>query len=83
MFACSRMTLFVCMQMHMRLCVFVLAIDVSYSCLHIYLFMLFCGFNLSFKSRADDEAVDQKKYLEERCKPVCVKPLFEYRVIFR
>ncbi|XP_020260523.1 cytochrome b-c1 complex subunit 6-like [Asparagus officinalis] len=28
---------------------------------------------------ADDEPVDQKKYLEERCKPVCVKPLFEYQ----
>uniref|UniRef100_A0A0E0F2V5 Cytochrome b-c1 complex subunit 6 n=1 Tax=Oryza meridionalis TaxID=40149 RepID=A0A0E0F2V5_9ORYZ len=24
------------------------------------------------------EPVDPKKYLEERCKPQCVKPLYEY-----
>ncbi|KAG2571923.1 hypothetical protein PVAP13_7KG121305 [Panicum virgatum] len=29
-------------------------------------------------SRDDDELVDQKKYLEERCKPQCVKSLYEY-----
>ncbi|EEF29955.1 Ubiquinol-cytochrome c reductase complex 7.8 kDa protein, putative [Ricinus communis] len=28
--------------------------------------------------RADEEPVDQKKYLEESCKPKCVKPLLEY-----
>ncbi|KAM7258422.1 hypothetical protein ACFE04_014163 [Oxalis oulophora] len=27
---------------------------------------------------ADGELVDQKKYLEEYCKPKCVKPLIEY-----
>nr|AAX95093.1 ubiquinol--cytochrome-c reductase, putative [Oryza sativa Japonica Group] len=27
---------------------------------------------------ADEEPVDPKKYLEERCKPQCVKPLYEY-----
>ncbi|KAL6640369.1 hypothetical protein ACP70R_021492 [Stipagrostis hirtigluma subsp. patula] len=27
---------------------------------------------------ADEEPVDQKKYLEERCKPQCVKPLYQY-----
>uniref|UniRef100_A0A804P1Q0 Complex III subunit VI n=1 Tax=Zea mays TaxID=4577 RepID=A0A804P1Q0_MAIZE len=26
----------------------------------------------------DEELVDQKKYLEERCKPQCVKSLYEY-----
>ncbi|XP_021660505.2 cytochrome b-c1 complex subunit 6-1, mitochondrial isoform X1 [Hevea brasiliensis] len=26
----------------------------------------------------DEEPVDQKKYLEESCKPKCVKPLLEY-----
>lgn len=31
--------------------------------------------------RADEEPVDQKKYLEESCKPKCVKPLLEYQVI--
>lgn len=30
--------------------------------------------------RADDEPVDPKKYLEEACKPKCVKPLLEYQV---
>eukprot|EP00257_Ricinus_communis_P023007 XP_015582882.1 cytochrome b-c1 complex subunit 6 isoform X1 [Ricinus communis] len=29
-------------------------------------------------SMADEEPVDQKKYLEESCKPKCVKPLLEY-----
>uniref|UniRef100_A0A0E0F2V4 Complex III subunit VI n=1 Tax=Oryza meridionalis TaxID=40149 RepID=A0A0E0F2V4_9ORYZ len=29
-------------------------------------------------SVADEEPVDPKKYLEERCKPQCVKPLYEY-----
>ncbi|KXG27802.1 hypothetical protein SORBI_3005G047000 [Sorghum bicolor] len=28
--------------------------------------------------REDEELVDQKKYLEERCKPQCVKSLYEY-----
>ncbi|KAJ4889998.1 hypothetical protein Rs2_29746 [Raphanus sativus] len=28
---------------------------------------------------ADDEVVDPKKYLEESCKPKCVKPLLEYQ----
>ncbi|KAB2635194.1 cytochrome b-c1 complex subunit 6-like [Pyrus ussuriensis x Pyrus communis] len=30
-------------------------------------------------TRADDELVDQKKYLEESCQPKCVKPLIEYQ----
>ena len=30
--------------------------------------------------RADDEIVDPKKYLEDRCQPKCVKALFEYQV---
>ncbi|CAN6686468.1 unnamed protein product [Malus baccata var. baccata] len=30
-------------------------------------------------SLADDELVDQKKYLEESCQPKCVKPLIEYQ----
>ncbi|TQD97619.1 hypothetical protein C1H46_016793 [Malus baccata] len=29
--------------------------------------------------RADEEPVDQKNYLEELCKPKCVKPLLEYQ----
>ncbi|KAM0940440.1 putative cytochrome b-c1 complex, subunit 6, ubiquinol-cytochrome C reductase hinge [Dioscorea sansibarensis] len=29
--------------------------------------------------RADDEIVDPKKYLEDRCQPKCVKALFEYQ----
>ncbi|RYQ82744.1 hypothetical protein Ahy_B10g101312 [Arachis hypogaea] len=29
--------------------------------------------------RADEEPVDQKKYLEESCKPKCVKALLEYQ----
>ncbi|XP_038986642.1 cytochrome b-c1 complex subunit 6-like [Phoenix dactylifera] len=28
---------------------------------------------------ADEELVDPKKYLEERCQPRCVKALYEYR----
>ncbi|XP_042493777.1 uncharacterized protein LOC122073285 isoform X2 [Macadamia integrifolia] len=30
--------------------------------------------------RADEEPVDPKKYLEETCKPKCVKPLLEYQI---
>ncbi|KAL8130536.1 hypothetical protein V2J09_019691 [Rumex salicifolius] len=33
--------------------------------------------------RADDEPVDQKRYLEDRCKPKCAKPLFEYKACVR
>ncbi|KAI5597400.1 hypothetical protein BDE02_02G063600 [Populus trichocarpa] len=36
-----------------------------------------CCFHL-IKFRADEELVDQKKYLEDSCKPKCVKPLLEY-----
>lgn len=32
--------------------------------------------------RADEEPVDQKRYLEDSCKPKCVKPLLEYQVCF-
>ncbi|KAJ3675140.1 hypothetical protein LUZ60_004182 [Juncus effusus] len=28
---------------------------------------------------SDEEVTDQKVYLEERCKPKCVKPLYAYR----
>lgn len=35
---------------------------------------------MSFYLRDDEELVDQKKFLEERCKPQCVKPLYEYEV---
>uniref|UniRef100_A0A0E0R4L3 Complex III subunit VI n=1 Tax=Oryza rufipogon TaxID=4529 RepID=A0A0E0R4L3_ORYRU len=38
----------------------------------------FYGFLMLFYLRADEEPVDPKKYLEERCKPQCVKPLYEY-----
>ncbi|KAL0865083.1 hypothetical protein Bca101_044201 [Brassica carinata] len=31
------------------------------------------------QDRAEDEVVDPKKYLEESCKPKCVKPLLEYQ----
>ncbi|CAN1260120.1 Cytochrome b-c1 complex subunit 6-2, mitochondrial [Linum perenne] len=27
---------------------------------------------------ADEEPVDQKRYIEESCKPKCVKPLIDY-----
>lgn len=33
--------------------------------------------------RADEELVDPKKYLEESCKPKCVKPLLEYQVCWK
>ncbi|KAG2321346.1 hypothetical protein Bca52824_014559 [Brassica carinata] len=32
-----------------------------------------------YSDRAEDEVVDPKKYLEESCKPKCVKPLLEYQ----
>ena len=31
--------------------------------------------------RADEEPVDQKKYLEDSCKPKCVKPFLNYQVL--
>ncbi|VVA91404.1 unnamed protein product [Arabis nemorensis] len=36
------------------------------------------SFRLTF-AMADEEVVDPKKYLEESCKPKCVKPLLEYQ----
>ncbi|VVB03700.1 unnamed protein product [Arabis nemorensis] len=33
----------------------------------------------SIMQAADEEAVDQKKYLEQSCKPKCVKPLLDYQ----
>ncbi|KAH7518801.1 hypothetical protein FEM48_Zijuj09G0209600 [Ziziphus jujuba var. spinosa] len=35
--------------------------------------------SLDIGSMADEEPVDQKKLLEESCKPKCVKPLLEYQ----
>ncbi|XLU96603.1 hypothetical protein S245_010955, partial [Arachis hypogaea] len=32
---------------------------------------------------ADDEPVDQKRYLEDSCKPKCVKPLLEYQACIK
>ncbi|XP_037494404.1 cytochrome b-c1 complex subunit 6-like [Jatropha curcas] len=32
---------------------------------------------------ADEEFVDQKKYLEDFCKPKCVKPLIEYETCIK
>ncbi|KFK33331.1 hypothetical protein AALP_AA5G000400 [Arabis alpina] len=48
---------------------------------------LWYHFSLRFRVRsflsnfamADEEAVDQKKCLEESCKPKCVKPLLDYQ----
>ncbi|KAF8095090.1 hypothetical protein N665_0341s0017 [Sinapis alba] len=37
------------------------------------------SFRLIFSDMAEDEVVDPKKYLEESCKPKCVKPLLEYQ----
>lgn len=34
-----------------------------------------------FLYRADEEPVDQKKLLEDSCKPKCVRPLLEYQVV--
>ncbi|PNY11127.1 cytochrome b-c1 complex subunit 6-like protein, partial [Trifolium pratense] len=31
------------------------------------------------KLKADEEPVDQKRFLEESCKPKCVRPLIEYQ----
>ncbi|KAB1206962.1 hypothetical protein CJ030_MR7G008122 [Morella rubra] len=33
------------------------------------------------EKKADEELVDPKKYLEESCKPKCVKPLLEYQCV--
>ncbi|KAI0496054.1 hypothetical protein KFK09_022361 [Dendrobium nobile] len=35
--------------------------------------------NRTYSMWADEELVDPKKYLEERCKPKCVKRLFDYQ----
>jgi hypothetical protein len=40
----------------------------------IWIFRFYCEF------RADEEPVDQKRFLEESCKPKCVRPLIEYQV---
>ncbi|KAK7331676.1 hypothetical protein VNO80_28413 [Phaseolus coccineus] len=32
---------------------------------------------------ADEEPVDQKRYLEDSCKPKCVKPLLEYQACIK
>ncbi|XLT12366.1 hypothetical protein HN51_058056 [Arachis hypogaea] len=41
---------------------------------NVFFYSLCC---ISFM--ADEEPVDQKKYLEESCKPKCVKALLEYQ----
>ena len=46
---------------------------------HVLPFACACCSHL-FMFRADEELVDQKKYLEDSCKPKCVKPLLEYEV---
>lgn len=38
-------------------------------------------FELIFPFRADEDPVDPKKELEERCKAPCTRPLQEYLVI--
>lgn len=55
------------------------------STLSLYPHPLCCFINKSSlicltQYRADEEPVDQKKDLEESCKPKCVKPLLEYQV---
>ncbi|RWR82275.1 cytochrome b-c1 complex subunit 6-like protein [Cinnamomum micranthum f. kanehirae] len=54
---------------------------ITASCNQIYnLFRLL--FDIRYPSSitmADEEPVDQKKYLEESCKPKCVKSLLEYQ----
>ena len=42
-----------------------------------------CVGNISYLDkwcRADEEPVDQKKYLEDICKPICAKPMHDYGV---
>ncbi|XP_048226682.1 cytochrome b-c1 complex subunit 6-1, mitochondrial isoform X1 [Ricinus communis] len=36
-----------------------------------------------FSYMADEELVDQKRYLEDSCKPKCVKPLIEYEACIK
>ncbi|KAE8650514.1 hypothetical protein Csa_011326 [Cucumis sativus] len=48
----------------------------------IFQSFLACSFppsQYSLLAMADEEPVDQKRYLEEACKPKCVKPLLEYQ----
>ncbi|TKY71288.1 Cytochrome b-c1 complex subunit 6 [Spatholobus suberectus] len=40
-------------------------------------------FGFYYEFRADEEPVDQKRYLEESCKPKCVKPLLEYQACIK
>ncbi|KAJ4915844.1 hypothetical protein Rs2_01394 [Raphanus sativus] len=49
-----------------------------HSTLSIFLVYVFDSYERSFVL-AEDEVVDPKKYLEESCKPKCVKPLLEYQ----
>ncbi|WJX26276.1 hypothetical protein P8452_15221 [Trifolium repens] len=35
------------------------------------------------KLKADEEPVDQKRFLEESCKPKCVRPLIEYQACIK
>lgn len=44
----------------------------------LFVCLCLCFWVLYF--RADEEPVDQKRLLEDLCKPKCVKPLFEYQV---
>ncbi|WOH04962.1 hypothetical protein DCAR_0624374 [Daucus carota subsp. sativus] len=47
----------------------------SFECLLVFLFSR----NIRFLFGADEEPSDQKKYLEDSCKPKCVKPFLEYK----
>ncbi|CAI8591471.1 unnamed protein product [Vicia faba] len=39
--------------------------------------------NTRTAAMADEEPVDQKRFLEESCKPKCVRPLLEYQACIK
>uniref|UniRef100_A0A9I9DK00 Complex III subunit VI n=1 Tax=Cucumis melo TaxID=3656 RepID=A0A9I9DK00_CUCME len=49
------------------------------SCFSGFLACSFAPSQYYLLAMADEEPVDQKRYLEEACKPKCVKPLLEYQ----
>ncbi|MED6118797.1 hypothetical protein PIB30_006296 [Stylosanthes scabra] len=52
-------------------------------CLRIALTTLSLSLLPTLTAMADDEPVDPKRYLEDSCKPKCVKPLLEYQACIK
>ncbi|KAK9100124.1 hypothetical protein Scep_023554 [Stephania cephalantha] len=57
----------------------VLSQHYQHDLLLICILALSYGLTIYYKTHADEDLIDRKKYLEDSCKPKCVKPLLQYQ----